>query len=85
MKFGFTYMPDETNAYHDSSGNGSGTFTYQGTYNAQGGSTVVPTAAEGFCYKGSGSAGSGKQLRQHLRIIGKFSDESAAQLLSVSR
>ncbi len=30
MKFGFTYMPDETNAYHDSGGNGSATFTATG-------------------------------------------------------
>jgi Carboxypeptidase regulatory-like domain len=59
MKFGFTFMPDQTNAYHDSNGNGSGTFTYQGTYNVQGGSTQVPTAAEAFCYKGTGGAGKG--------------------------
>ncbi len=56
MKFGFTYMPDDTNAYHDAGGNGSGTFTYQGTYNTQGGSTVVPTPAEGFCYLNNGKS-----------------------------
>jgi hypothetical protein len=49
MKFGFTYMPDETNAYHDSGGNGSATFTATGTYNVQGGSTQVATPAEGPC------------------------------------
>jgi hypothetical protein len=47
MKFGFAYMPDDTNAYHDAGGNGSGTFSAAGTYNVQGGSTQVATAVEG--------------------------------------
>ena len=51
MKFGFTFMPDQTNAYHDANGNGSGTFTALGTYNQQGKSNQVPTAAEAFCVK----------------------------------
>ncbi len=53
MKFGFTYMPDETNAYHDSGGNGSGTFSAVGTHNAQADNAKVATAAEAPCYAGT--------------------------------
>jgi hypothetical protein len=59
MKFGFTYMPDDTNAYHDAGGNGSGTFTYQGTYNVQGGKTSVATAAEGNVASNVGASTAG--------------------------
>jgi hypothetical protein len=49
MKFGFTFMPDETNAYHDAGGNGGGTFTFAGVYKKFGDSTTVPTDIETPC------------------------------------
>jgi hypothetical protein len=75
MKFGFTYMPDYTNAYHDAGGNGSGTFSYKGTFNVQGGPSNNPTAAESngsACYSGTGSATNGNNYDQPCGSLVNF-------------
>jgi hypothetical protein len=60
IKFGFDAMGYELNAFVPlASGNGTGTFTYQGTYPTVGGSTFVPTAQEAPCLKTGGNAANG--------------------------